>query len=101
MAMHPGHEDVKVGAKLPGRGSGLEEQVHKHRLAAADRAEQVDPGDRLRLAEQAAIALGRQVGLQAHKGLKRRGLGRIGVQFSRGEAAVKGVAKRAGHRGWE
>ena len=50
------HEGVEVDAALRADGRGLEEEVHQHRLAAADAAVEVEAGDRLLLEPVAAPA---------------------------------------------
>ena len=48
------HEDMEVRAPLFRNGDDVEEQIHQHRFAAADRAPQIDPFLGLRLAEEAS-----------------------------------------------
>ena len=44
-----GHEGVEVGAALGSHRRGVEKQVHQQRLAAPDRAENIQPARRLGL----------------------------------------------------
>jgi hypothetical protein len=98
------HEDVEVGAALLLGRRGLEEEVHQHRLAAADRPHEVDAARAFLLAFseqalQAAICrLGGEVPLQAHQGVQRRALGRVGPDRALAEARVVGGFEGWGHR---
>src|SRR3546814_17574605 len=96
------HEGVEMDAPLPLDGELVVEQVHQHRLAAPDRAPQVDAAQRLGLAAgqapQQAAAPGHrfEFGLQLAEPLGRGALFGIGAKLASRDERVIG-RKDGGH----
>jgi len=92
--MHFEHEFVEMDAALPADVHALVEQVHQHRLAAADAAPEVEPARRVgqaaeRAPQDAALFRYRlQLARQPVQPLGGGGLFGVGAQFARGDQGV-------------
>ncbi len=90
-----GHEGVEVLAPLALHRRGLEEQVHQQRLAASDRAPQVDPPGGPRLCEEIQPG-GLSLDVQGLFELRQRRQGRVLAGVGLDLAALELAAVRAG-----